>query len=131
MQAQLKILILDDEKNARELIVQLLHRYFAADFSVSEASSAKEAQQLFQHQVFDVVFSDSKMPFSDGIELIESITTKQTQVVLCTALGLADFKNTFTFPVYFLQKPIDFDHFKAICEIILLQINGFKNELII
>ncbi|HYC57796.1 MAG TPA: ATP-binding protein [Candidatus Binatia bacterium] len=65
-----RILLVDDEPDARELIGKILEEQGA---SVTRAGSALEALEVFQQQPPDVVISDIGMPDHDGYEFIRSV----------------------------------------------------------
>src|SRR4029077_4066013 len=58
-----RILVVDDEADARELIRRLLEEHEA---SVTTVSSAREAMEALERRVFDVLLSDIGMPELDG-----------------------------------------------------------------
>ena len=66
----LRILVVDDDQDARELITELL-RSRGAD--VRTAASAHEARSLLDTEPPDVLLSDIAMPGHDGLELIRSV----------------------------------------------------------
>jgi signal transduction histidine kinase len=66
----LKILIVDDDVDARELISLLLTD---AGATVATAASAREAVTLFATTAFDVLLSDLGMPDEDGLSLVRTI----------------------------------------------------------
>ncbi len=68
--AGIRVLIVDDEANAREAIRELLSSY-GADTKAVE--SVKEALDLFQKFKPDVLLSDIAMPGEDGYDLIKKI----------------------------------------------------------
>lgn len=127
----INILIIDDEINSRDLIVNLLTKYFDVKYQVKTVGNIKESKEILHQNEFDVVFTDSVMPFENTNDLINSKQNKKTQFVLCTALNNTSFTNSFQFPVYFLQKPIDIEDFITICNLIINQIDAFENTLMI
>jgi signal transduction histidine kinase/CheY-like chemotaxis protein len=66
----LRILVVDDQQDARELLVLLLERCQA---HVTEAASASEAFELVRTTLPDVLVSDVGMPGEDGISLIRKV----------------------------------------------------------
>jgi CheY-like chemotaxis protein len=66
----LKLLVVDDEPDARDLVARILGHRGAM---VTCAASAAEAITAFQTQVPDVLISDIGMPDEDGYELIRKI----------------------------------------------------------
>lgn len=65
-----RVLLVEDETDAREFVADLLREYGA---TVTEASSVDEALERFEAQTPDVVVSDIGMPGRDGYALIESL----------------------------------------------------------
>jgi two-component system response regulator YesN len=67
-----KLLIVDDEEQERTGITGLLHRFGFA-FEVKQAKNGEEAFEKIKFENFDVLLTDIKMPYMNGIELIEKI----------------------------------------------------------
>jgi CheY-like chemotaxis protein len=65
-----RILVVDDEPDARELVRNLLEECSAR---VTTASSSDEALRLVRSERFDVLVSDIGMPEKDGHELMRSV----------------------------------------------------------
>ena len=65
-----KILVIDDEEDARGLIHQVLTRYEA---EVLCAASAAEALEILKSQTPDVIVSDIGMPEKDGYQFIREV----------------------------------------------------------
>lgn len=66
----MRVLIVDDEPDAREVLGQFLSR---AGAEVAEAGSAAEAFAAFRRAPPDVLVSDIAMPERDGISLIRAV----------------------------------------------------------
>lgn len=66
----MRVLVVDDEPDARALIKRLLEDCGA---SVTTAAESSEATQLIQSGNFDVLISDIGMPREDGYALIRRI----------------------------------------------------------
>ncbi len=77
----LRVVIVDDEKPARELLSRLL-----ADFDditiVGECSDGKQAVAMLRHELPDLVFLDIQMPQLDGFEVIAHLDAKQFPLVI-------------------------------------------------
>ena len=65
-----RVLVVDDERDARALVKRLLEDCKA---TVTTASSASEALDLIQRHTFDVMVSDVGMPGEDGYSLIKRL----------------------------------------------------------
>ena len=66
----LRVLCVDDETDARELLFAALSQYGA---SVKTAASAREALEILRHWKPDVIISDIGMPGEDGFSLINKL----------------------------------------------------------
>ena len=65
-----RILVVDDQEDARDLITSILEREGAV---VSQADSVSGAMQVMAHLPFAVLVSDIGMPIEDGYELIRQM----------------------------------------------------------
>lgn len=84
-----RILVVDDEANAREALAELLRE---EGYEVETASDGRKALMLLERFDADVVLTDLKMPEIDGLELINrarEIHPHLTFVVM-TAFGSID-----------------------------------------
>ena len=70
-----KILIVDDEKIERNGI-KLLLKQLDHEFEVSEAGNGMIALDMIKENEYDILLTDIKMPFMDGMELIEKVLRK-------------------------------------------------------
>jgi len=66
----LKVIVVEDEPDARELVERLLHE---AGCQVTAVASAAAAMSALQHARYDVLISDIGLPDEDGYSLIERI----------------------------------------------------------
>lgn len=68
----MRILIAEDEKRARRGLKSVIS-FLSEDYEVvAEASDGKQALELIQIVQPDVVFTDLKMPYMDGMSLIKA-----------------------------------------------------------
>jgi signal transduction histidine kinase len=84
-----KVLVVDDEPDARKLV----KRFLAANEAVTElAASAAEAQDLLATFHPDVIISDIGMPGTDGYEFMRGIRTRgiKTPAIALTAFARAE-----------------------------------------
>ncbi|MBA9074804.1 two-component system response regulator HydG [Flavobacterium gossypii] len=84
-----KILVIDDDTSFCVMLKTFLQK---KGYDVTNAFTAREAEEAIKNQVFDVVLTDIRLPDSDGIQILKSIkeTSFKTQVVLMT--GYTDIK---------------------------------------
>jgi PAS domain S-box-containing protein len=71
--ADLRILVVDDELDARELLVSILEE---CKVRVSQASNVAEAIRVFEREPPDMVISDVGMPNETGYDLIRQIRAR-------------------------------------------------------
>lgn len=105
---QIRILVAEDDSNARSLLVELLSAL--GHIVVSEVGTGREAQERAIELAPDVVLLDVHMPDGSGIEAAEVITrtTPGIAVVLFSgdqSLTLSDHDVAATAAIAFLPKP--------------------------
>ncbi|MDR2361463.1 MAG: sigma-54 dependent transcriptional regulator [Prevotellaceae bacterium] len=104
----MKILIIDDERNIRNTLKDILEY---EKYTVSLAENGTEALQIAEQTAFDMAFCDIKMDGIDGIETIEKLLTIQPDlpVVMISGHGSIDTavecikKGAYDF----IEKPLD------------------------
>ena len=65
-----KVLVVEDDKNLRKLIVTCLEK---ASYTVFETRNGEEALDLMDKEYVDLIVTDIMMPEMDGYELIKSL----------------------------------------------------------
>ncbi len=65
-----KILIIDDEKNIRNTLREILEY---EKYDVEEAADGEKGMEMLSEKDYDVVLCDIKMPKLDGIEVLEEV----------------------------------------------------------
>lgn len=70
-----KILVVDDEKDIRELIGMMLQ---TDDCDVSTAADGEQALEMALAQKYDLIITDVFMPRLDGLELVRRLKEEQT-----------------------------------------------------
>lgn len=105
-----RILIIDDERLAREEIKQYLAGY--PDFAVAgEAADADTAEGLINELKPDLLFLDIQMPERSGIDLLESLETVP-EVIFTTAYDQYAVKAFELNALDYLLKPIRSERFE-------------------
>ncbi len=81
-----KVLVVDDQRNMRATTAMLLRQ---AGHLVEEAESGGAAIRRVQHEPFDVVLTDLRMPDVDGLEVLGAVRAHapDTQVIVMTGYG--------------------------------------------
>ena len=88
--AGLSILVVDDTVDSLEMLTLLLQLHGA---SVTSASSARQALDLYARQRFDVVVSDIGMPVEDGYSMIRRLRRIEAERATppCPAIALTGY----------------------------------------
>ncbi|HXI09470.1 MAG TPA: sigma-54 dependent transcriptional regulator, partial [Thermodesulfobacteriota bacterium] len=83
------VLVVDDEKGQREILKTILE---AEGYDVGTASGGGEALAAIEHNSFDLVITDLKMPGMDGHGVLKRILEERpaVSVVMVTAHGTID-----------------------------------------
>ena len=71
-----RILIVDDERIERNGIRFLLKK-LNMEFDIDEAVNGLDALEKIRQQDYDILLTDVKMPFMDGIELIDNVVNEK------------------------------------------------------
>ena len=86
----LTILVVDDEKLERKGIRFLLNRR-SEEMEILEAANGKAACEILQHRTVDIMLTDIKMPFMDGIELVSVAHKLQPDLQMVIFSGYGEF----------------------------------------
>jgi DNA-binding NtrC family response regulator len=80
------VLVIDDEKNIRRLI---LNEFTIEGYSVSTAKDGEEGLAKVRRKPYDVVVLDIKLPKLDGMEVLKKIKeiSKSIEVIMITGYG--------------------------------------------
>lgn len=116
----MKILVTDDSKMARKMVIRTLNETIQGNLEIFEAQNGQEALDLYKELHPKIVFLDLTMPIMDGFTALEKIKEfhSDARVVIISAdiqklsvdrvlkLGAFDF----------VKKPIDSKKMKQIFE---------------
>ena len=109
-----KILIVDDEKIERDGVRLLINKY-NYDLSVGEAENGEAALEYISNNKVDILFTDIKMPFLDGLELARraKLINPSLKIIIFSAYDEFEYaKEAITLDVfYFILKPINVTEF--------------------
>lgn len=82
----IKVIIVDDEYNARELLGKLITRYFPNKFIICEkCDSVDSAVKAIEIHHPEIVFLDIQMPDKNGFELFKEIEEVNFETIFTTA----------------------------------------------
>mgnify|MGYP002624519578 CR=1 FL=1 len=110
----MKVAIIDDESNGRNIIRQYLSQYCQDVEVIGEADSVKSGVELLSKQSPDIVFLDIQMQDGTGFNLLEMLPKRSFKVIFVTSFD--------PLPIYalkafrysaadYLLKPINPDDF--------------------
>ncbi len=108
-----KVLIVDDEKSFLKSLSEGLKSY-EKEFQVLTASNGKEAVQILESELVDLLVTDLRMPEMDGFELIAYVSRNfpDLPIIVITAFGTTEIENQIKdFITSYIEKPIDFQNF--------------------
>ncbi|WP_372845655.1 sigma-54-dependent transcriptional regulator [Pontiella sp.] len=113
------VLIVDDEKSARDGLVRALRR----DYLVFAAENGASALEVLAAQKIDVLLSDVRMPGMDGITLMQRALANNPEltVIILTAYGDVELavKAMKLGATDFMTKPINLDKLELVLDRVL------------
>lgn len=119
----MKILLVDDEKTEREGIRFLINE-FQIPLEIEEAPNGKAALEYIQKKNdIDILLTDVKMPYMDGLELAQKVNELNSDVVIIIFSAYSEFdyakRACEANAVNYLLKPIEVDEFQRVMERVL------------
>ncbi len=116
MGTKLKVLVLDDDENAREALADWVND--RDGFEVLEAADVAEARRLIERDQLALALLDLELPDGSGLELVDALDDAETDVVIVT--GHATVESAIEAVrggvVDYLQKPPDAKRLETILE---------------
>jgi DNA-binding NtrC family response regulator len=113
----IRILVVDDEKNQRELLQGFLQK---KGYPAQVAENGEQALRWMGNHTCEVILTDHKMPGMDGITLLKAIKSNypETWVVMMTAYGTVERAvEAMKLGAYdYLSKPIDLEELLLLLE---------------
>ena len=110
-----KILVVDDEENARIALSRILAR---EGYVVDSVSNGFEALNYLRQQEVDLILTDINMPEMNGIDFLKELNKSfpHTNVIMITAYGgVETYIESMTQGVFeYLKKPVKVEELKSI-----------------
>jgi two-component system, response regulator YesN len=110
----LRILVVDDEAIERNGLKRLISKY-QLELEVYEAENGEEALELLRAHAMDILITDIKMPFMDGMELSKRAREQfpELRIIIFSAYGEFEYaQKAIRFQIFsYLLKPIDVHEF--------------------
>jgi len=101
-----RALIIDDERNVREVLELLLLQYCKEVEVVALAASAAEGRELLHKHPVDFIFLDIAMPKEDGFSFLNSIQNENYCIIFVTAFQDYALRALKASAIDYLLKPI-------------------------
>lgn len=119
----IKAIIIDDEKDARDNLKNILQNFIEGVEILGVAENVLEGLKLVKHHNADVVFLDIEMPGASGLDFVEAANLKNEKVVFTTAYEKYAMRAIKLRAYDYLLKPIDISELEDIIENIKISIN--------
>jgi len=127
-----RILFVDDEKEILSIVEQYLSGH---GYQVTVSDNGAKALVLAREKMFDIIFTDLKMPKVGGLELLRAVkeTSPETEVIILTGYGTVDSAvEALKLGSYdYLQKPIEFERLKILIDRIIEKQTLQKENILI
>ena len=129
--ARNRVLVVDDEKNQREIYTLILED---DGFQVTAAQSGEQALRFARENQFDLVLTDYMMAGMDGLTLLNELLKVDPSiiVVMMTAHGSVEsVKEALRGGAFdYLEKPVDRDQLLKVVQNALGRLNRIDDEII-
>ncbi len=116
----MKILVTDDSKMARKMVIKTLTVNIEGDIEIFEAQNGQEALDLYKELSPKIVFLDLTMPIMDGftaLEKIKEFDNNAKVVVISADIQKLSMDRVLQLGAFnFVKKPIDSSKMKQIFE---------------
>lgn len=87
-----KVLLVEDD-TALRFIYSKMKTWSDCGFSISaEAANGKQALEILENRSFDLIFTDIRMPFIDGIEMLRKLHDKGNTIPVIFASSYDEFE---------------------------------------
>lgn len=87
-----KLILVDDEEDVREGLLELIHWEKLGFQIMDTAENGKEASEMVERYIPDVVVTDIQMPFMNGLELSEWIRSNYPATKIIILTGYEEFE---------------------------------------
>ncbi len=87
----LKVIIVDDEELARKMLITGTNWSALHMEIIGEAVSGQDALSMMEEQIPDILFTDIKMPYMDGMELCSIVTRRYPHIKIVITTAFKDF----------------------------------------
>lgn len=127
----LKILLVDDEAQERKGIAFLIQKY-RYPLEIAEAVNGLKAMDYISRHPVDILFTDVKMPYKDGLALAREVYeyNPKIRIIIYSAYGEFEYakKALEANAVDYLLKPIELEEFKRVMDSVLDSIEKQRRQ---
>ncbi len=81
----IKAIVIDDEKNSREVIVELINEYFDEVKIVAQAGDVKNSIQVIAKHQPNLLFLDIDLPDGTGFDILKNVDYTNMKVIFISA----------------------------------------------
>lgn len=131
METIYRILIVDDEAIEREGVSFLL-RKFSYPFEIFTQNNGKNALAFLRETPVDILCTDIKMPFMDGLELCDEAKALYPDLFLVLLTAYSDFdyakRAIHVKADEYLLKPVVVEEFRAVIDSLLRKLDSRREE---
>jgi DNA-binding NtrC family response regulator len=115
-----RILVVDDEENARMALTRLLAK---EGFLVESVANGYEALNYLRHQPVQIIVTDINMPEMDGISFLKELNRSfpKMNVIMVTAYGgVESYLEAMNLGAFeYINKPVKIDELKLVLKKVL------------
>jgi len=113
MDPRIKVLIIDDEPDGRDIIALLLEQNFPSLILCGSAGNVTEGTELVRRIKPDLIFLDVELPDGKGFDLLAACEGMHSQVILVTAYNHYALQAIKASVLDYLLKPVNRTEFIA------------------
>ena len=117
----MKAVIIDDEKDSREILANYLKKYCPSVTVCGFGESVDSGLKAIHEHKPDIVFLDIEMPYGNGFDLLDKARDLTFETVFVTAFDHYAMQALNQSAAYYLLKPIDIDELVKAVEKITLE----------
>jgi two-component system LytT family response regulator len=107
---QLKTILVDDEKNSRDILRNYLTKYCPKINILGEGENINDALELTKKHNIDLVFLDVEMPYGNAFDFIDQLENPTFEIIFVTAYDHYAIDALNSHAAYYLTKPISIDN---------------------